>query len=292
MELFFIWPALAALFYAIAAILTKRALAEGAGVMRYTFLCNLFYVFVFGAPALFAETAPNWSEVLWPIAAGVLFLIGQVLTVAAIRVGDVSVQSPLMGSKVVFVAVLSVLSGAEAVRTSWWAAAGLTAVAIFLLGFSRWKGSRSLWLGITCALSASFFFAASDIFVIAHASSFGSNTFFAVMMGVQCLLSFAFIPFFQGSIRKIPHAAVPWLLVSLFFMAAQAMTMNYALACYQHATAFNVLYSSRGLWSILLLGLFGRYVQNIELVGNRRLVIQRLAGASLLMVAVILVLSD
>jgi drug/metabolite transporter (DMT)-like permease len=161
MQWFYVFPALAALLYAAAAIVTKRALAEDAGVMRFTFLCNLLFVAVFAIPALPQLVNAQWSEVLWPILGGTFFFLGQIFTVAAIRVGDVSVQSPLMGSKVVFVAALSVVFGAETIGAHWWSAAALTMIAVFLLGYTRWQGVTHLGRAVGLALASAFFFAVS-----------------------------------------------------------------------------------------------------------------------------------
>ena len=292
MHFYYLWPALSAAIYALAALLTKRALVEGAGVMRFTFVCNLAFVPVFLLPALLRGGAVEWAQVGWPIAGGVFFFGGQILTVAALRLGDVSVQSPLMGSKAVFVAVLSVLTGAEAVAASWWSAAGLTAIAVFLLGFSSWRQSRRTWWAVGLALSSAATFAVSDVIVMAHASEFGVSTFLAIVMGTQALLSLAMLPFFRDPLSTVPRPAWGWLLGACLLMALQALILNQALGIYGHATPFNVIYSSRGLWSVLLVWSVGRYFGNTELVGGGRLLARRFIGAALLVVAVLLVLIE
>lgn len=289
MEPFFLWPALAALIYATAALVTKRALSEGVGVMRFTFICNAGFLLVFGLPALSSAQPPDWSQVHWPVLGGVCFFLGQIFTVAAIRLGDVSIQSPLMGSKVIFVAALSVATGAEAVGPSWWAAAAITTGAVFLLGYSSWEGVRRIWTTIGLALSSALFFALSDVLVIAQAAQFGSAAYLGIVMAVQMLLSLLLLPAFRNPLSAISKAGWVWLVCAAGLMALQALILNTALALYQHGTAFNVIYSSRGLWSLLLLGLFGGFLRNVELVGNPRLVFQRFLGAGLLLGAVALV---
>lgn len=291
MEPFYIWPLTSAVIYALAAILTKRALAEGVGVLRFTFIGNVAFAILFTLPLLWVSQKPDWSQIHWPIIVGLIFFLGQILTVAAIRVGDVSVQSPLMGSKVVFVAFLSAVTGVEVIGPNWWSAAAITALAVFLMGFSDWKSSRNVWLAVALALLSALAFACSDVAVITHSRSFGVQSFLAIVMAVQLLPSIALIPFFREPIKAIPEKAWPWLVGAAAMMALQAIILNIALGVYQHATAFNVLYGSRGLWSIVLIWLLGSMVRNTELNQGKRIVIQRVSGAVLLLIAVALVLS-
>ncbi|HCC21029.1 MAG TPA: hypothetical protein DEP88_07250, partial [Verrucomicrobiales bacterium] len=60
---------------------------------------------------------------------------------------------------------------------------------------------------------------------------------------------------------------------------------------FKHATSFNVIYGSRGLWSILLIWSIGHMVGNSELQGGRNVLIRRVIGATLLLVAVFIILT-
>jgi hypothetical protein len=127
---------------------------------------------------------------------------------------------------------------------------------------------------------------------MSRAESFGEASFLCIVMLTQMVYTFALVPFFSEPLRQIKRAAWPWLIAAASLMALQALILNSAIAHYRHATAFNVIYSSRGLWSIVLLGFFGQWIRNQELSGSRALLIRRVVGASLLMVAVALVLAD
>lgn len=291
MQSYYIWPFLAAVIYALAAILTKRALAEGCGVMRFTLLCNATFFVSFLIPAAVVWQPIHWGQIGWPALGGLLFFLGQILTVAAIRVGDVSIQSPLMGSKVIFVALISLGTGAESVVPGVWLGAALTAVAVFLLGYSSWDSSRRTWIGVGLALASSLAFAASDVLTIAKASGSGVENYLAIVMGVQLLLSLVLIPLFREGVRDIPRNAWAWLGAASGLMALQAVILNVALGHFKHATSFNVIYGSRGLWSILLIWGFGHLVANRELQGDHHVFIRRVTGATLLLVAVFMILT-
>ena len=251
MELAYILPVLAALGYAIAAVCSKYALMAGFGVLRLALLINLAFVPVFGL--LLWAPAEVTHGVQWyaPVLTGVAFFVGQVFTFAAIRVGDVSLQTPVMGSKAVFVVILAVLLGTELVTTKLVIAAVASMCAVALLGFAGGKSERIV-LTIGLSLVSAFFFACSDVMVAAWGKSFGSGRFLFYTMTVNALLSFALIPFFRGGMRNIPFRAWRWGVLAAVLMAFQALLMNYGLSAYQNVASANVIYSTRGLWSVLL----------------------------------------
>lgn len=290
MPIYYIWPAVAALIYALAAIITKRALVEGSGVVRFTFVCNAGFLIIFLVPAAINWEPIPWNQIGWPILGGFSFFLGQLLTILAIKVGDVSIQSPLMGSKVIFVALIATIIGAEHVQPAWWAGAGLTTLAVFLLGFSSWREGKKTWIGIGTALLASATYALSDVLVSAKAGAFGVENYLFIVMAAQLAFSLALIPLFNQPLTATPRKAWKWLLVASGLMGLQAIILNTALGYYPHATAFNVIYSSRGLWSVLLIWWIGSQLGNQELAGGKRLLVQRLVGAGLLLAAVGLVL--
>ena len=59
--------------------------------------------------------------------AGSMFFLGHVFTLLAVRVGDVSLQNPLMGIKTLLVALFAVMLGIQQLETSLvFAALGMT----------------------------------------------------------------------------------------------------------------------------------------------------------------------
>jgi hypothetical protein len=82
-----------------------------------------------------------------------------------------------------------------------------------------------------------------------------------------------------------------WLLPGAVLLAMQAAGMAFTLGTHGRATAANILYSTRGLWSVLAVGLLGAWLGT---AGERKLPPEvfrrRLWGAGLMMAAVALVL--
>lgn len=64
-----------------------------------------------------------------------------------------------------------------------------------------------------------------------------------------------------------------------------------ALGFYGNATAVNILYSSRGIWSVVLVWLLGGWFGNSEREQGKEVMVRRLVGAFLLFLAIILVIT-
>ena len=107
-------------------------------------------------------------------------------------------------------------------------------------------------------------------------------------MGV---LSLALLPFFGVASLRAPRAAWPWILAGTVFSATQAILITVTIAIWKDAAGANVLYATRGLWSIALVWWAGRWIRNVEreTAGGRRMA-ARLAGAVLILIAVVLTL--
>jgi drug/metabolite transporter (DMT)-like permease len=76
----------------------------------------------------------HWELLHQPLLVMVAFFLGTWLTFVSIRLGDVSLVTPLMGTKVVFVAVGVVVFAGKMPPLALWIAAGLTATGIFFMG--------------------------------------------------------------------------------------------------------------------------------------------------------------
>ena len=290
MEISLFYAALAGFGYALAAMLSKRALHAGAGILRLSFVMNLVFVAVFAA-FLWGGLAPvPWEKVHQPLGAGIFFFGGQIFTFAAIRTGDVSLQTPVMGTKAVFVVLIAVALGTEPVDARIFAAAVLSAVAVALLGFSG-GGARHVGRTLVLALLSALFFACADTMVGTYGLAFGPEAFLILVMAVNGLLSFALIPFFHEPLRRTPRSAVPWLLLAALGMAGQALLLNDTLARYQQVAPLNILYSSRGLWSVVLAAPAAWLLCLPGDAVSRRFALLRLVGALLMSASIALVLA-
>lgn len=288
MEPYEINPAIAAFMYALAAVFSKRALQLHMGILRLSLIINLGFIAVFSTLLFGEDLKLDWSQIHLPVLAGILFFLGQIFTLAAIRIGDVSLQTPVMGSKAVFVVLIAIVLGTEELSNSTILAAFISMIAVALLGFSG-GGAERVGLTLIIALLSSLFFAGADVMVAAYGQAYGPKSFIFIIVLINGLLSFGMIPFFRQPIRAIPTKAWPWALLATLGMGGQALLLNYTLAQYQNAAAFNIIYSSRGLWSVALAAPVALLFAFPYESTTKRIKIQRLTGALLMTAAIALV---
>ncbi len=283
-------PLLSALIYPFASLFLKRAIGEGAGLLRTAFLSNIVLFAVFLPALLFNRDSPQWEHLGWPLLAGPCFFGGQVFTFLAIRAGDVSIQAPLMGIKVIFVALFSFFLKPDEVPPLLWVGAALTAMAIFLLGGaslnSLLANSRTLiWSLVACAC-----FGGSDSLAGYRSADFGRIPFLIVMVSVVAIGSLALAPFFSAPLKNIPRHARNLAMLGGMAIGLQGIILNLSLVFIGQATAMNIVYSTRALWGVLLVWLIGHKLGNHEAAERGHAVMtKRLAGAGLLSAAVIMV---
>lgn len=281
-------PLLAAFIYAVGALLVKRSADLGVGVWRTAFVANLIGAVVYCPLLLLGGTLH--VELWWqPAVVGLCFAIGQWLTFTALDGGDVSVATPVLGLKIIFVAVLVTVFSEQILRAQLWMAAILATLGIALLNrrsghpAHHRAGRTILMAGLAAAIYAVF-----DTLVQAWSPAWGVGRFVPLSMFASALFSFGFVPRFRAPLSAIPHDAWRWLLIGTVVMALQSLMFVSTIAQWGNAPAANILYSSRGLWSVVLVWLFGHWVKSREQHLGRNILASRLAGASLMMAAIAL----
>lgn len=281
-------PLLAAIVYAASGLCYKRAFQEGVGLARSFFISNLVVGLAF-LPLLLIEDRPiPWRDAIYPAATGVVFFLGNVLNFMAIRAGDVSLVTPLMGAKVIFVAMISALFFGFKLQSGHWWAAALTTTGVFMLGATDFARGRGLGKATVCALSGSFLFALSDTMLQRWGGAFGVFNFVPVLFGTVALLAFTLIPAFRAPLREISKPGWKWLLLASAMSATQVLLITGTIGYFHDATGVNVVYSTRGLWSIVLVCLIGGWIGNTERLMAGKSMFWRLGGALLISGAVAL----
>jgi len=286
-HLFF--PLASSLGYVVAVLLFKRSAEWGVGVWRTAFISNMGMGVVF---ASLLALGGEWQPVgLWwqPLLGGLLFLSGQVFTFLALQHGDVSVAVPVLGIKIVLVALCSVLLLPDRVPLLWWIAAGLSTLAIVLLSRGEERPRHAVGRTVITAALAAASFATSDVLVQKWAPAWGVGRFLPLMFGSVALLSLGLIPFFSAPLRAVPRVAWRWLVPGSLLLAMQAASMAYTLGVFGDATAVNIVYAVRGLWSVVAVWLIGHWFSNEEQRLAPAVLRSRLIGAGLMLAAISLV---
>ncbi|AHF91326.1 membrane protein [Opitutaceae bacterium TAV5] len=281
-----LFPLASSVAYVFAMLLFKRSGDWGVGVWRTALLSNLAIALAF-APFWFMGGPGQPAALLWqPLVVAVLFVGGQVFSFLALHYGDVSVSTPVMGLKIVFVALGSSLLLPGSIPARLWVAATLSTLAIALLSRGKSRPRHRVGLTIAASALAAASFALFDVFVQKWTPAWGVGRFFPVMFGMVALLSFGFVPFFSGPLRAIPRPARGWLAGGCALLALQSALFVYAVGAFGDATVMNIVYSVRGLWSVAVVWLVGHWFANEEQSLSPVVLRGRLFGAGLMLVAI------
>ena len=165
-------PLVSSLLYVAAAMFVKQAADGGVGPWRTSFVCNWITAIIFLALLPFGGTIPGPVQFYQPAVVALLFVGGQLLTFLALDKGDVSVATPVMGVKVILVAVFTIAFTGQTVRWQLWLAATLSFIGIAFLNRNGGKGSHGA-LGRTIVLSllAASCYASFDVLVTKWSAS-------------------------------------------------------------------------------------------------------------------------
>jgi drug/metabolite transporter (DMT)-like permease len=285
-----ILPLCSAVGYTFAAMALKRAM-DGGHPWRVLFIVNLIGAVLFQTWLFHGGQPYAPVHVLHAVLAGTAFFIGQVFTFIAISRGDISIATPVLGTKVIFVALLVFVTGGEELGWKLWVATFLTSLALALLG-GEWKANRQrLLVSVIFSFLASVAFAATDVMQQLWVRDLGFGHFAPVMFATVGLLSFTLIPFFSAPLREMPRPMVVWAVGGGVLLTVQAMGIAYCIAVYHEVTVTNVLYNTRGLWSVALVWVVGHWFANAERQVGGAVMTRRLIGALILLAAVYLSLA-
>jgi drug/metabolite transporter (DMT)-like permease len=287
--LYLLFPLASAFLYVAAALSLKAASERGAGVWRSTFVMNLVVAACFAGLLVLDPGGGPGPRAWWqPAAIGSLFVAGQGLTMVALSRGDVSVATPVMGTKVVFVAFFVTLIVGERLTADYWLSAGMSAVGIALLNLGGQRGlRRHLALTVVASLGAASCYAMFDVLVRKWAGAWGVGRLLPAVMAWAAGLSLLLRPAFEGPLTAVPRAARRPLLLGSVFLGVQALLLVRTLGLHPDTTRINVVYNSRGLWSVLAVWLVGHWWANTERHVGRAVFAWRLAGAAMLLGAIV-----
>ncbi len=249
----------------------KRAADLGADVWRTTRVINYTTALLSLALWMLGGTIPSASLWWQPAAAGMFFFAGQILTLLALSTGDVSVATPVLGVKILLVALLTAVLIGDPIGPRLWTAAALSSAAIALLNIR--KGGTGAQphtrVGTTIALAAlgATAYACFDVLVQKWSPVWGTGRFVPIAMACAAAYSFPLRRF--DAPRRAPSeqtspAYTRWLIGGAVCFAVQGLMFISSVSIYRQATSANVLYSSRGLWSVIAVWGIGHWFTNRE----------------------------
>ncbi len=281
-------PFASSLLYVTAALFLRQAAREGAGPWRTGFICNTVAAGLFLGLLPFGGQWPGLALIWQPFVVACFFVSGQILTFFALEKGDVSVATPVMGCKLIIVAFLAATLTTEVVTASLWCAAILSTLGIAFLNRGPSQKHRYVLRTILLAFLAGASYAFFDVLIMKWAPAWGAGRFLPTAMLMAGILSLGFVPLFRQPLTQLPRPAIRPLFLGAFFMAMQAIILVSGLAIFGDATAMNVIYSLRGLWSVAAVWFIGHWFANDEREVGAITMRWRLLGAMCLSAAVVL----
>ncbi|MEX1119601.1 MAG: hypothetical protein WEB60_12490 [Terrimicrobiaceae bacterium] len=287
-----IFAGIAALGYTAASFFLKSALGKGANAAQVNLCANLGVALVVQPLWLIQSPEVPNAPLFLPAMACLTFFAGQVFTFAALSSGDVSVATPLLGTKIILVTALNALLFSIPIPARWWiaAVAASLATAIIAGGIRGWK-SRGVGRTILFSFSAASFFSLTDVLVQQWAGKFDPLAFLPTMFGGVGLVAMGYYLIVDRSAFLISARTAPPLVVGATLLGLQCALVFLALAWSRDATAVNVVYALRTLMSVLCAWAFGRWFGLGEATTSRKIMIQRTLGAFLLFGAILLILT-
>ena len=101
-------PLASSILYVVAALFLRQAAGHGIGIYRTAFICNWGTAVLFLLLWPLGGSVPSGLLFYQPAVVALLFIAGQLSTFLALEKGDVSVATPVMGSKVILVALFTI----------------------------------------------------------------------------------------------------------------------------------------------------------------------------------------
>jgi drug/metabolite transporter (DMT)-like permease len=287
---YFFLALVSAVAYSFGGLFNKQAMAGGCGLYRVTAF-TIWASALLLLPFLFLYNDPLPLH-LWvqPLITAVCFSSGSIFFMLALRTGDLSIVAPVSGIKPVLNALLvSILLGVTVPATTWIACI-LSGVALLILRTPNSTTSHSFLRTTVIVLLAVFSFALCDTCFQHWAKTWGVLRFAAITFSTSALAAFALIPLFDKPWKLLPRQVKIHTLAGCAFCALPALCMGLALGRYGHAPEVNVIYSTRAVFSVIAVWLLGQKIGSIEHTAGRGVLLRRLAGAAVLMGAIVLML--
>ncbi|HTH48231.1 MAG TPA: DMT family transporter [Candidatus Limnocylindria bacterium] len=282
-------PFVAGGIFALGSLCLKRSFREGAVLPLTLFTTNCTVGLAFLPLLLFAPGEPRWNRWYQPFLAGGAYFLGQLANFLALRFSDVSLVTPMLSTKVIFVVLIGWLWFGTTLRPEHGVAALLTTAGVWVMSAGGRGSARRPTLGVALALLSGLSFALCDLLLQRWATDFGLWQFLPLMFAAVTAQSLLLLPWVGQTGFRAPFPAWKWLLAGAAMTAGQSMLISGSIGWSHDATGVNVVYTLRGLWALALVWLIGSGMGNTERAEAAKGVFgRRLAGTVLIIGAVVL----
>lgn len=281
------FPLLSSFLYVLTLFASQAANRRGVGPLAVTLASNVALAIAFAPFWWLGGPTPPVSQWWVPVLVAAFCNGGMALTYAAVSVGDVSVAAPVFGMKVVFVTIiLSVVDRPP--PPAVWAAAVLATAGVVVIQWTGAADRRRTLMTVAIALAAAASYAAFDTSLQMFARRWPPGRL--LPMTYACVLAMTIpLAWFVDRSKLGWSAGGRYVAAAAVLFVIQAMGIAGVIVLVGDAAGVNVVYSLRGLWGVALAYGLSRRIGGAEANLTRGQFAQRLVGASMLSIAVALV---
>lgn len=295
-SLHLVFPLLSSVLFVLAATYARTATSLGVTPYTATALSNFTLAVIWLIIGLTQDAwipIGAWWQAIW---IGAAFVSGQLATYLAFRLGDVSLATPVFGVKIIMVAFMSSMLADQGITVSIWIAAALATLGVAVIQFGASANSETKLTARRAAFSIGFALLAAtllsifDIAVQRAGKEHGALPFLSTMFVSVGVLSVGLLPWTNSVAQIRSIGATKPLLLAAGFMAAQGLSVTYALGQFGDATRINIVYSLRGLWSVLFAWIAARCFAKSGSGMSRSTLLYRFIGAVMVTLAILIAL--
>ncbi|MFH1904290.1 MAG: DMT family transporter [bacterium] len=282
-----------AFFSASRFLLTKHILKN---ILRNVFIflvySSVITALLFLTSWIFVPLAvPSETGFIYLIAASLLAFIGLILMNFAFLKGDVSTIAPLMGLKILFVALFSSLFLQEYHHFLVYVGILLSVLGIALLYRNDSGSSRKQGIPVILMIGAAMLFGLSDIFTkkgLDGLDSWNFSVWFCLFLGFYSLCILCFIK--DREKLKLNRGAIYSLLLLGIFQLGVISLIFYSIQLGGNVTIPNIMFSTGGIFVVIFTFILSHLGYKILESHSRGIYLYRLIGALLITGAVALVI--
>lgn len=295
-SLHLVFPLLSSILFVLAATYARKATSAGVTPYTATALSNFTLAIIWLVIGLSQDAWIPLGSLWQAVWIGAAFVTGQLATYLAFRLGDVSLATPVFGVKIIMVAFMSSMLADQGITTSIWTAAALATVGVAVIQFGASANSETKLTARRAAFSIGFALLAAtllsifDIAVQRAGKEHGALPFLSTMFVSVGVLSLGLLPWTNSVAQIRSIGASKPLLLAAGFMAAQGLSVTYALGQFGDATRINIVYSLRGLWSVLFAWIAARFLAKAGSGMSRSTLLYRFIGAVMVTLAIVIAL--
>ena len=216
----------------------------------------------------------------------VSYLIGHTALLAATRYADASRISPLLGFKVVILALIAVSFAGQTLVFRQWVAVVMTVAGVLIVNYT---GGQIPWRALVSVVVACVAYSISDLFARAHIEALAPLPpiwagVFVTFMCYVCCCAFALAVFPWLGSRKLDdwRASIPY--TAVWFVAQLLLFISIALA---GVVLMNICQATRAIWSVVLGAMVASWgLQHLEQKTTRSVFVRRIAAAVMIVAAI------